>query len=72
MNIGISENHDNNTPDLDNNQDCKNSVIMLNTSNAKVLGLSEEEIAELGLESELSMMMKLMVSRIVKRLPFTN
>jgi hypothetical protein len=49
------------------NFNSNNSVIMLNTTNAKKLGLSEEEIADLALDCELLMTIKSVVSRICQR-----
>jgi hypothetical protein len=55
-----------------NHSDSNNSVIMLNTANAKKLGLSEEEIADLTLDCELLMTIKTVVSKICQRFLFIN
>ncbi|MGL6343229.1 MAG: hypothetical protein ACRC80_29330 [Waterburya sp.] len=71
-NMNIGKNYGSNTPDLDNNQDCKNSVIILNTSNAKALGLNEEEIAQLELESKFLTTIRLVISRSFQKAPFIS
>jgi hypothetical protein len=70
LNNNTKKNCCNNTSCLDDN--LNSSMIVLNTFNARTLGLSEEEIAELGLESEFLTTIRLVISRIFQRFLFIN